>query len=87
MSGREHLLNLADTYCSVVQLPRTTVSFRLFNDSKRLDAVANGKDILLGSYERAVRYFAENWPAGADWPEGVPRPAVKHAPRAEQAVA
>lgn len=75
MNGREHLLNLADTFCEARNIQRATLSTRLFNDGKRLDAIADGRDVLLGSYERALRYFATHWPENVSWPAGAPYPA------------
>lgn len=83
MNGREHLLNLADAYCAARKIQRATLSTRLFNDGKRLDAIADGRDVLLGNYERAIRYFAANWPDGTAWPVGAPYPTPQ-APRTER---
>lgn len=50
-------------------LPETTVSSRVFNDSKKLRMMRAGAGITLGRYNMAMRWFA------AFWPEGRARPA------------
>ncbi len=71
----DRLLRLADAYCGHVNRSRSRVSAIVFGDGMRLDGVAAGRDINTRSYEKAVRWFAANWPEGLDWPEGVERPA------------
>jgi hypothetical protein len=74
MDGRTTLLTLANIFGHALGLPRTTVSWRLFEDTNKLDAIASGKDLYLGRYERALQYLSENWPAGCAWPDGIARP-------------
>lgn len=52
------------------------MSKRVFNDGKVLDNLADGKDITIGRFERAMRWFSDNWPDGAEWPADVPRPCA-----------
>ena len=33
----------------------------------------------LHNHQRAMRWFSENWPVDADWPEGVERPVAEAA--------
>jgi len=74
MTGRERILQLAALYGAALKIERTTVSWRLFQDTNKLDAIAAGRDLYLGRYERAMRFFAEHWPdALVDWPEGIER--------------
>ncbi len=75
MTLTETLLSLADTYAARAVLSRSRVSTLIFNDGKALDRVASGGDLNTRSFEKAMRWFAENWPTGAEWPEGVDRPA------------
>lgn len=35
-----------------------------------------GRDITSRRAERIVRWLSDHWPAGAEWPPGVPRPAA-----------
>lgn len=75
MSGIDQLLLVASTYAAAVNVPLTTVSSRVFDDSKKLPALADGNaDIQVKRLEAAMRWFAENWPEGTRWPRSVPRP-------------
>lgn len=68
------LLLVSDAFCASTGIAEATLSSRVFNDGKRLAAVRAGKDIGARRVERAMRWFSENWPEGADWPLLVPRP-------------
>lgn len=78
MTGREHIVRLAEAYGLSTNMPRTTLSWRLFRDTNKLDAIIAGKDLYLGRYERAMQWFADHWP-DAPWPVGVPQPARSNA--------
>lgn len=71
-----HLLSLADAFQVADPVPDTTLSFRIFRDSKKLGALRAGSDITTGRFNDAIVWFSENWPADAAWPVAVPRPAV-----------
>lgn len=75
MSAIDHLLKLAHAYSDATKKPLVTVSWRAFGDSKKLAALESGLDIQVKRYESAMRWFADNWPVEAVWPEGVPYPA------------
>lgn len=71
------LQTLAEAFASETESTLGSVSHRIFADSKRLDRAFGGKATLtLTSYERAMLWFSEHWPDGADWPEGIERPAA-----------
>ncbi|KPL55549.1 hypothetical protein [Prosthecomicrobium hirschii] len=70
-----HIVTLGDRFAEATGRSRATVSTLVLNDGKRLEALANGKDIGGRRYEAAMAWFAAHWPAGAEWPAGVPRPA------------
>ena len=71
-----HLITVADTYREASRIEDKTVSFRVFQDSKKLSAIRAGSDITVGRYNAALSWFSANWPDGAEWPEGVPRPVA-----------
>ncbi|MFL5063433.1 MAG: hypothetical protein ACJ8FU_08380 [Xanthobacteraceae bacterium] len=76
MNGKEQLLALAAAYERATGLGTSTVSWRVFGDTKKLAAMRDhGAGIQLDRYEKAMRWFSENWPGNADWPESVTRPA------------
>lgn len=74
MSAIDQLLTLARAYGLAAGIKASTVSWRVFGDSKKLADIEAGADIQVRRQERAMRWFAENWPSGAEWPSDVPRP-------------
>lgn len=79
MTEIAHLLSVADAYKAALAIEDTTVSSRVFDDSKKLDALRSGSDITLGRFNSAMRWFSDNWPASAEWPTSVLRPASERA--------
>ncbi|RUV08003.1 hypothetical protein EOA79_02465 [Mesorhizobium sp. M1A.F.Ca.IN.020.03.2.1] len=80
----KHLLAIVDAYRAATGVEDTTVSHRVFDDSKKIDAMRRGGDITLGRFNSAVLWFSENWPEGAEWPLAIARPATT-APQNEAA--
>ena len=68
------LITTSDIYCTAVGLSRSRVSTVIFNDGKALDRIAAGGDLTTRSFEKAMLWFAFNWPEATPWPEGVERP-------------
>lgn len=73
MSAIEQLLKVARAYGEAEGIPLSTVSSRALDDGKRLKALEGGANITVGRFESALRWFSDNWPDGAKWPEDVPR--------------
>lgn len=76
MNEISHLLAVADAYKAALSIEDTTVSARVFGDSKKLAALRNGADITVGRFNSALQWFASNWPQNAIWPADVHRPIV-----------
>jgi hypothetical protein len=79
MSGIERILAVANAYADAEGIELSTVSWRVFGDTKKLTALESGSDIWVGRYERALQWFSDNWPSSAKWPRGVPRPERERA--------
>lgn len=79
ISPIRHLIDLANRYCAATGKTRIALSKRVFNDGKVLDNLVDGKDITIGRFERAMRWFSENWPEGAEWPKHINRPKAEAA--------
>ncbi|WP_157091517.1 hypothetical protein [Methylobacterium nodulans] len=77
---------MAGLYGSATGLKRTTVSWRLFQDTNKLDVIASGRDLYLGRYERAMQFFSDHWPDNLPWPDDIRRPP-KSAAQVEAALA
>lgn len=75
MSGIDQILQVAKAYSRATDAGLTTVSWRVFGDAKKLRAMESGADIQVRRFERAMSWFSENWPEGAEWPADVVRPA------------
>lgn len=75
LTFREQLIVVADRYALAAQVGRKRVSTIVLNRGSKLDDIANGGDLNTGTFERAMRWFSDNWPVEAEWPAGVPRPA------------
>lgn len=73
---RDQLVAVADAYCVARRLSRSRVSTIVFSTGVALDRIAAGRDLNTGSWERAMRWFSDNWPEGAEWPAEVDRPAT-----------
>jgi len=76
MPSIAYILTLARVYAEAEQIEIKTVSWRVFGDGKKLDALEGGSDIQLGRYNAALQWFASNWPETAVWPTEVPRPVM-----------
>lgn len=70
----DQLLAVADAYAEPEQLKRSTVSWRVFGDAKKLSSIADGADLQTRRFEAAIAWFADNWPDAAMWPVSVRRP-------------
>lgn len=74
MSSIDSLLLVARTYATAEGLDLSQTSWRALGDTKKLPAIEAGADIQMRRFEKTMRWFSENWPAGAEWPEAVSRP-------------
>lgn len=76
MDAIQRLLTLARAYGDAEQIGLSTVSWRVFGDTKKLAALEDGADIQIGRYEKAMQWFSDNWPEKTRWPKGIDRPPV-----------
>lgn len=75
MTLREQLVAVADAYQAGHGLNETTLSKRLFGNTKRLGEIRRaGGDVQTQTFERAMLDMSGQWPAGAVWPAQVARP-------------
>ncbi len=77
MSAIDHLIRLSADYAQATGVETTTVSWRLFGDSKKLGAIIEGADIQVRRLERAIQWLSDQWPPGTEWPAGVVRPPAR----------
>jgi hypothetical protein len=75
MKLTEQLIAVADAFATASNRSRATISTKVLNAGRRLDEIASGDaDLSTGNFEKAMRWFDENWPLHTKWPEGVDRP-------------
>lgn len=76
MMSIANLLMIADAYKSAAGIQNdTTVSNRVFGDSKKLGALRRGSaDITVSRFNAALAWFAAHWPDGSVRPSELPTP-------------
>lgn len=79
MSATDSLIRLARLYGDAQGIETKTVSWRLFNDSKKLAAIQAGADLSVRRLDHAMNYLSANWPATVQWPADITRPATVEA--------
>ncbi|MBI4921885.1 MAG: hypothetical protein HY834_09060 [Devosia nanyangense] len=77
MSLTSDLMAVAETYCSKTGRSPSRIATIIFNDGKKFDLIAGGADLGTRPFERAMAWFAANWPAGVAWPVGIERPLTR----------
>ena len=81
MKTIQHLLALADAYKVAAQIEQdSTVSHRVFGDTKKLAALRAGADITTRRFNAAFVWFSTNWPEGAERPNFLPPPTAPEQP-------
>ena len=77
---KQNLIDVAEAYCKVTGIEReSTISHRIFGDTKKLTALRGSADITLSRFMLAFAWFSENWP------DGQPVPPALEAYRAQMA--
>ncbi|MCO6410072.1 hypothetical protein [Hoeflea alexandrii] len=84
---REQFIRTFDAFVDATGVGEGTLSDRLLNGGGRMKRIRAGSDIATGTFERVMRWLSDNWPDGAEWPEGVDRPKTAEDRAAEAAPA
>ena len=72
MSLKFTLLEIADAYMSAAGIEAdSTVSHRVFGDTKKLTALRGTAGITTGRFESALVWFDQNWPANTKRPKAM----------------
>lgn len=81
MSLKDQLLHVAHLYATAIKtksrdggISLSGISTRIFGDGKTFGRIEAGGDLTTRKFERAMRWFSENWPEGAEWPSDIERP-------------
>lgn len=84
----DQLIAVTNQYAEARGLSLARVSTLVFNDGSKIGDLVNGDvDLVTRRFERAMQWFSDNWPDGADWPPQVKRPEPKETPKAISAAA
>ena len=75
----KHLTTLGAAYGKARRLELATIGRLCASDGRFFSRIDDGKTFTIKKYDEVVRWFAENWPDGTDWPEGVVRPVPAEA--------
>ena len=76
----DQIRTVAQGYCEAAGVPLGRASKRALGDPRLLPRLAAGQVTLtLARADRALLWFSDHWPEGADWPPLVPRPLVPSA--------
>lgn len=74
MNSIDTLIGIADAYKVAAGVTAdTTVSHRVFGDTKKLAALRCGGDITTKRFHSAMCWFSEEWPAGKPVPAALKR--------------
>ena len=74
MNMREQIIAVCDCYAAAMGIGRKRVSFIVMNRGSKIDDIVDGGDLATATFERAMQWFSDNWPADLGWPDGVARP-------------
>lgn len=72
----DRLLLVFDAYSSATRRRETAVSRQFLGRGSRISELRAGGDVGSRQASKIVAAFSANWPAGAVWPAGVPRPGA-----------
>ena len=75
MNQRAAVVRLIQVYCAASARSAARVSTLIWNHGGRYKRVVAGADLTSRSYERAAQWLSDHWPADAEWPPDIPRPA------------
>lgn len=88
MSAIGPFLAVVDAFCAAREISEARASTLILNGGSRIGSIRAGRsDIGTRRLEEAMQWLADNWPEGAEWPAGVPRPPKSEAAPSEGAAA
>jgi hypothetical protein len=71
---RAHMLTLIERYCHFMNMAPTTVCGWAQGDARFYTKLKDGELLFSAhSYDLVVANLADKWPAGLDWPDGIPK--------------
>ncbi len=80
----DNLAACAAAFAGARGLELSTIGRLAAGDSRFFSRLTEGKTFTARKYDDVIQWFSDNWPAGAEWPEGVARPAPSAAVESSQ---
>lgn len=74
---RTNLRSCAEAFAAARGIEISTVGRIAAGDWRFFDRILDGKSFTARKYDEVMRWFADNWPAEAAWPHGVPMPSKR----------
>ena len=83
----ENLLTLANAYANRRKVSTATVSNLVVGHARLFQRLRRGGSCTLKTFQKALKWFSDNWPDDLFWPFEIPRPAPSPDSPAAQALA
>lgn len=78
-AARDNLARLFEKFAAATAVPMTLIS-EVVSDDKAFVSRYGKTSFSFATYDRVAGRFSAIWPAGTDWPAGVPRPEPEIVP-------
>lgn len=75
MDSRLALLTLARTYSAATGRSLARIATLIHDQGALFKKLEAGGSCTIATFDKAVHWFSDHWPADAAWPEGIVRPA------------
>lgn len=75
MDQRSKILTLQGLLCDHLGKSHWAISMRIFGKGDFFKKMIAGGDCRTSTADRAMQWFADNWPADLAWPKDIVRPA------------
>lgn len=76
---RQNMLALCARYMGATGCGITTLGKNVRGEGVFFQRLESGSGFTAKTYDEVVRWFADNWPGGAEWPADLPRPSTAEA--------
>ena len=76
MIDLSELFPLFDEFCRLSGISESTLSSRLYGESKKIALLRAGGGLTVDRFNYTVRYLDGLWPEGAVWKSKLPRPSL-----------
>lgn len=71
----KYLVRLVEVLAPFIDRSEATISQKFSPNARLFSRLRAGLGCNIQTYEKAFRWFSDNWPEDLEWPSDVPRPA------------